>query len=187
MPACRPCRFSRVWLFVTLWTIAHQAPLSMGFSRQEYWSGGLPWGSASHCRGRWLYPWSRRVPRAAERLCPYAVATEPVLWGPRATHAEPMCLDSAPQLGRPPQRGACTPQLERIPHTAAKTQNSQKRRVSSQLKKKKYYRNGLPCPPAGDLPDPGIKPMSHLSCIGRRVLYCWCPLGSPLHAVSRPT
>ena len=31
--------FSRVWLFVTLWTVAHQALLSMGFSRQEYWSG----------------------------------------------------------------------------------------------------------------------------------------------------
>ena len=30
---------SHVWLFATLWTIAHQAPLSMGFSRQEYWSG----------------------------------------------------------------------------------------------------------------------------------------------------
>ena len=28
----------------TLWTIAHQAPLSMGFSRQEYWSG-LPFSS----------------------------------------------------------------------------------------------------------------------------------------------
>ena len=28
-----------VQLFATLWTIAHQAPLSMGFSRQEYWSG----------------------------------------------------------------------------------------------------------------------------------------------------
>ena len=26
-------------LFVTLWTAAHQAPLSMGFSREEYWSG----------------------------------------------------------------------------------------------------------------------------------------------------
>ena len=26
-------------LFVTLWTVAHQAPLSMGFSRQEFWSG----------------------------------------------------------------------------------------------------------------------------------------------------
>ena len=30
------------WLCVTPWTVAHQAPLSMGFSRQEYWSG-LPW------------------------------------------------------------------------------------------------------------------------------------------------
>ena len=25
--------------FVTPWTVAHQAPLSMGFSRQDYWSG----------------------------------------------------------------------------------------------------------------------------------------------------
>ena len=32
-------RFSDVRLFVTLWPVAHQAPLSMGFSRQEYWSG----------------------------------------------------------------------------------------------------------------------------------------------------
>ena len=31
--------FSRVGLFVTLWTIAHQAPLSMGFSRHKYWNG----------------------------------------------------------------------------------------------------------------------------------------------------
>ena len=30
--------FSHVWLFATLWTVACQAPLSMGFSRQEYWS-----------------------------------------------------------------------------------------------------------------------------------------------------
>ena len=30
---------SRVWLFATPWTAAYQAPLSMGFSRQEYWSG----------------------------------------------------------------------------------------------------------------------------------------------------
>ena len=32
---------SCVRLFVTLWTVAHQAPPSMGFSRQEYWSGVL--------------------------------------------------------------------------------------------------------------------------------------------------
>ena len=30
---------SRVWLLATPWTVAHQAPPSMGFSRQEYWSG----------------------------------------------------------------------------------------------------------------------------------------------------
>ena len=30
---------SRVWLLATPWTAAHQAPPSMGFSRQEYWSG----------------------------------------------------------------------------------------------------------------------------------------------------
>ena len=30
---------SHVWLFATPWTMAHQAPLSMGFARQEYWSG----------------------------------------------------------------------------------------------------------------------------------------------------
>ena len=30
---------SRVWLLAIPWTAAHQAPLSMGFSRQEFWSG----------------------------------------------------------------------------------------------------------------------------------------------------
>ena len=37
--ACMLSHYSQVWLFVTLWTVAHQAPLSLGFSRQEYWSG----------------------------------------------------------------------------------------------------------------------------------------------------
>ena len=35
---------SRVRLFATPWTAAHQAPPSMGFSKQEYWSG-LPFPS----------------------------------------------------------------------------------------------------------------------------------------------
>ena len=30
---------SHVWVFATLWTVAHQAPLSIGISRQEYWRG----------------------------------------------------------------------------------------------------------------------------------------------------
>ena len=44
-------------LFATPWTVAHQAPLSMGFSRQEYWSGfpfpspgNLPDPGLLHCR-----------------------------------------------------------------------------------------------------------------------------------------
>ena len=34
--------FSHVQLFATLWTVAHQAPLSTEFFRQEYWSRDLP-------------------------------------------------------------------------------------------------------------------------------------------------
>ena len=37
--ACMLSYFSHVQLFVNLWTVTHQVPLSMGFSRQEYWSG----------------------------------------------------------------------------------------------------------------------------------------------------
>ena len=40
-------RFSHVRLSVTPETAAHQAPLSLGFSRQEHWSG-LPFPSAMH-------------------------------------------------------------------------------------------------------------------------------------------
>ena len=39
--------FSRVQLLATPWTAAHQAPLSLGFSRQEHWSG-LPFPSPMH-------------------------------------------------------------------------------------------------------------------------------------------
>ena len=39
--ACVLSRFSHVWLFGTPWTLACQAPLSMGFARQEYCSGLL--------------------------------------------------------------------------------------------------------------------------------------------------
>ena len=45
------CRFSR--LCATPWTVAHQAPLSTGFSRQEYWSG-LIYPSASIRIPHWI-------------------------------------------------------------------------------------------------------------------------------------
>ena len=61
---------SRVLLFATPWTVVHQAPLSVGFSRQGYWSG-LPFPSPGdlpdpgtelgllHCR-QMLYPLSHQ-------------------------------------------------------------------------------------------------------------------------------
>ena len=42
--ACEPAQLLQLCLFETPWTVDHQAPLSMGFSRQEYWSG-LPFPS----------------------------------------------------------------------------------------------------------------------------------------------
>ena len=52
---CCVSRFSSVWLFATLWTIAYQAPLSMRFSRQEYWSG-LPCPSPGVLSGSVIKP-----------------------------------------------------------------------------------------------------------------------------------
>ena len=51
-------RFSRVRLCVTPETAAHQAPPSLGFSRQEHWSG-LPFPSPMHKSEKWK--WSRSV------------------------------------------------------------------------------------------------------------------------------
>ena len=53
--------FSRVRLFVTPWTVAHQAPLSMGFSWQEYWSG-LPFPSAGDLPDPGIEPGSPASP-----------------------------------------------------------------------------------------------------------------------------
>ena len=51
-------RFSHVWLCVTPETAAHQAPPSLGFFRQEHWSG-LPFPSPMHESEKWK--WSRSV------------------------------------------------------------------------------------------------------------------------------
>ena len=48
---------SRVRLFATPWTVTYQAPLSMGFSRQEYWSG-LPLPSPGDLPDPGIEPWS---------------------------------------------------------------------------------------------------------------------------------
>ena len=49
--------FSRVWLCATPKTAAHQAPPSLGFSRQEHWSG-LPLPPPMHETEKWKWKWS---------------------------------------------------------------------------------------------------------------------------------
>ena len=58
---CVPSCFSHVQLFATLWTVAHQAPLSKGLSRQECWSG-LPCPSPGDLPGPGIEPTSFKSP-----------------------------------------------------------------------------------------------------------------------------
>ena len=54
---------SRVPFFVTPWTLAHQAPLSMEFSRQEFWSGlAFPVSYASNEASGWFTEYCQMVP-----------------------------------------------------------------------------------------------------------------------------
>ena len=56
---------SRAWLFATPWTVAHQAPLSMEFSRQEYWSR-LPFASPGEPPDPGIEPLSPVAPTLAD-------------------------------------------------------------------------------------------------------------------------
>ena len=58
---------NRVRLFVTPWTVTHQAPLSMGFSRQGYWSG-LPFPPPGNLPDPGIEPVSPASPSLAGRL-----------------------------------------------------------------------------------------------------------------------
>ena len=64
---------SRVRLFVTPWTVAHQAPLSMGFPREEHWSG-LPFPSPGDLTDPGIEPAS---PALAGRFFPTEAPGEP--------------------------------------------------------------------------------------------------------------
>ena len=68
--------FSHVRLSVTPWTIAHQAPLSVGFSRQEYWSG-LPFPSPEDLPSPGIEPMS---PALTGGFFTSAPPGKPFLW-----------------------------------------------------------------------------------------------------------
>ena len=70
---------SRVQLFATLWTIAHQAPLSMGFSRQEY-------------RSRLPFPSPGDLPNSGIEPRPPALEAEALTSEPPGKHEEEQIL-----------------------------------------------------------------------------------------------
>ena len=65
MCVCILSCFSHVRLFVTLWTIGYQVPLSIGFSREEYWSG-LPCPSPGDLLNPGINPVSFMSPALGE-------------------------------------------------------------------------------------------------------------------------
>ena len=67
--------FSRVQLFAIPWTVAHQAPLSMGFPRQEYWSG-LPFSPPGDLPDPGTEPMSLKSPALAGRFFTTSVTWE---------------------------------------------------------------------------------------------------------------
>ena len=71
--------FSHVWFFETPWTVAHQARLSMWFSRKEYWSG-LPWPSPEDHPNPGIEPMSLMSPSLTCRFFAFSTTWETQSW-----------------------------------------------------------------------------------------------------------
>ena len=122
---------SRFLFFATLWTVAHQVPLCMEFSRQEHWSE-LPLPP----------PWDFPNP-----------GVEP--WSP-ALQADSLPSE-LPQLSESESESEVAqscPTLFATPRTVA-----HQAPPSVGFSRQEYW-SGLPFPSPGDLPDPGIEPRS---------------------------
>ena len=76
---------SRVWFFATPWTVAHQAPLSMEFSRQEHWSG-LPFPPPGDLPDPGIEPTSLLSPALAGRFITTGPPGKPS-WELQRTHS----------------------------------------------------------------------------------------------------
>ena len=73
-----PSLFSRVQVFAILWTVAHQAPLSMGSSRQEYWSG-LPFPFPGYLPSPGIEPTSPAAPALQADFFPLSPQGSPCM------------------------------------------------------------------------------------------------------------
>ena len=120
VPACMVTRFSCVQLLLTLQTVAHQAPLSMGFSRREYWSGlpCLPPGESSPIQG-WnpnllsLLHWQAGSLPLAPHGKPSRI--RPLIYSALPVNQCPACQLHTPCNSHPPPGDDCYPKSHRGP------------------------------------------------------------------------
>ena len=124
--------FSCIQPFATLWTIAHQPPLSMGFFRQEYWSG-LPFPSSEDLPNLGIEPASLLSPALSGRFF-----TTSATWETLVTKVKVKLLSCV--------RLFATPWT--VAHQAPQSMEFSRQECWS----------GLPFPSPGDLPNPGIEP-----------------------------
>ena len=88
---CMLSHFGGVRLFATPWTIAHQSPLSMGFSRQEYWSG-LPCPPPGNLLDPGIELASLTSPALASGFFTTAITWEALLLALAVQNLSRMCL-----------------------------------------------------------------------------------------------
>ena len=163
---------SRVRLLATPWTAAYQAPPSMGFSRQEYWSG-VPLPSPKWCLhggkrraggrenfGRQLPGWHCSMaflPVRDKQLISQSTLLEPLA---SALGESRTCSSTCVQphtsqvsLNKKSESVSCF-SLFATPWTVA-----HQTPPSMEFSRQEYW-GGLPFPSPGNLPDPGIEPRS---------------------------
>ena len=91
---------SHVWLFATPWTVAYQAPPSMGFSRQEYWSG-LPFPSPGDLPDPGIEP---RSPTLQSNALPSEPPGKPLIVQAPCKSVNALCLFMFRARHKPSQR-----------------------------------------------------------------------------------
>ena len=136
---------SRVQLFATPWSVAYQAPLSMGFSRQEYWSE-LPFAFPGDLPDPGIEPASLMSPALAGGFFTTESPGKPILYSKNKISpciSIGLVAKLCPTLATP-----CTV--------------AQQTPLSMEFSRQEYW-SGLPFPPPGYLPHPGTKPWSLMS------------------------
>ena len=146
--------------------VACQAPLSMQFSQQEYWSG-LP------CLPPGDFPNSgikTKSPSLQAFLKPQSFTNLQLVC--------PVAHQGAPQVQLAPGEAIIRGRSNtarggegEIPLFVTPWTVAHQASLSIGFSQQEYW-SGLPFPPLGDLPNPGIEPMSScISCIGKHILY----------------